>query len=183
VEDTNQGLVILRKKVAGLSQLALSRFVALAKRALRLQGELTVLVTGDEELRRLNRRFRGKNQPTDVLSFPAPSGLRDGPQGDVAISAEIARANAKVLGHSTADELKILVLHGVLHLAGYDHERDHGEMARKELRLRKSLGLPPGLIERNGRRRKPFPAKHAGSTPGVRTRTAAPGTSSVRTNP
>ena len=151
-------MVILRKKVAGLSQPALSRFVALAKRALRLQGELTVLVTSNEELRRLNRRFRGKNQPTDVLSFPAPSGPRDGPKGDVAISAEIARANAKMLGHSTSDELKILVLHGVLHLAGYDHERDHGEMARKELRLRKSLGLPLGLIERNGRRSKSFPA-------------------------
>jgi probable rRNA maturation factor len=166
-----------------LSQLALSRFVALAKRALRLQGELTVLVTDNEELRRLNRRFRGKNKPTDVLSFPAPSGGRDGPKGDVAISAEIARANAKMLGHSTADELKILVLHGVLHLAGYDHERDHGEMARKELRLRKSLGLPLGLIERNGRGSKPFTAKDAGSTPRARTRTAAPDTGAVATNP
>jgi probable rRNA maturation factor len=174
-------LVILRKKVAGLSPLALSRFVALAKRALRLQGELTVLVTSNEELRRLNRRFRGKNQPTDVLSFPAPSGPRDGPKGDVAISAEIARANAKMLGHSTADELKILVLHGVLHLAGYDHERDHGEMARKELRLRKSLGLPLGLIERNGRRSKPFTAKDAGATPRVRTGTDATG--AAPTNP
>jgi probable rRNA maturation factor len=161
--------------------LALSRFVALAKRAVRLQGDLTVLVTGNEELRRLNRRFRGKNQPTDVLSFPAPSAPRDGPRGDVAISAEIARANAKMLGHSAADEVKILVLHGVLHLAGYDHERDHGEMARKELRLRKSLGLPPGLIERNGRRSKTFTAKRAGATPRVRTRAAAPG--AVRTNP
>jgi probable rRNA maturation factor len=170
-------LVILRKKVAGLSQSALSRFVALAKRALRLRGELTVLVTSNEELRRLNRRFRGKNRPTDVLSFPAPSGPRDGPKGDVAISAEIARANAKMLGHSTSDELKILVLHGVLHLAGYDHERDHGEMARKELRLRKSLGLPLGLIERNGRRSKLFPAaQDAGATARVRKRgTRGPG--------
>jgi len=176
-------LVILRKKVAGLNQLALSRFVALAKRALRLQGELTVLVTGNEEMRRLNRRFRGKNKPTDVLSFPAPSGPRDGPKGDVAISAEIARANAKMLGHSTADELKILVLHGVLHLAGYDHERDHGEMARKELRLRKSLGLPLGLIERNGRGSKLFTAKEAGATPRARRTTAAPGTGAVPTNP
>ena len=70
--------------------------------------------------------------------------------GDVAISADIAAANARRLGHSAGEEIKILVLHGVLHLAGFDHETDDGKMARKEVRLRKALGLPAGLIERNG---------------------------------
>ncbi len=71
--------------------------------------------------------------------------------GDVAISAEIAARNARKLGHSTAEEVKILTLHGILHLAGYDHEEDAGNMARREQQLRKRLGLPAGLIERNGR--------------------------------
>jgi probable rRNA maturation factor len=68
--------------------------------------------------------------------------------GDVAISADIARRNARRLGHSLADEVKILVLHGILHLAGFDHERDNGEMARKENRLRRQLKLEGALIER-----------------------------------
>jgi probable rRNA maturation factor len=72
--------------------------------------------------------------------------------GDVAISAEIAAQNARRLGHTVADEIRILTLHAMLHLAGYDHERDNGEMERKEARLRKSLGLPVGLLERSGRR-------------------------------
>ena len=146
-------MVIFRKRVAGLSGTELSRFVRQAKRVVRLQGDVHVLVTGSRELRRLNRRFRAKDKPTDVLSFPATASLRDGLAGDVAISAEIATSNARRLGHSAAEEVKILALHGVLHLAGYDHERDHGEMARKEQRLRKSLGLPPGLIERSQRSR------------------------------
>lgn len=137
----------------------MSRFVTKAKRAVRLQGEVNVLVTSSRELRKLNRRFRGKNQPTDVLSFPAPSGLADVFAGDVAISAEIAAKNARLLAHSRAEEVKILALHGVLHLAGYDHESDHGEMARKERRLRKSLGLPLGLIERGEERESALTAK------------------------
>ena len=79
-------------------------------------------------------------------------GLVSGLAGDIAISAEIAAQNARHLGHSAAQEIKILVLHGILHLAGYDHESDRGTMARKEVRLRKSLGLPSGLIERSGLR-------------------------------
>jgi probable rRNA maturation factor len=142
-------LVILQEPVAGLSQVALSRFVARAKRAVRLKGEVNVLVTSSEELRQLNRRFRSKNQSTDVLSFPAASGLADDLAGDVAISAEIAVKNAGLLGHSAAEEVKVLALHGVLHLAGYDHERDRGEMARKEQRFRRLLRLPLGLIERS----------------------------------
>ncbi|HWO30894.1 MAG TPA: rRNA maturation RNase YbeY [Candidatus Acidoferrum sp.] len=118
---------------------------------MRLRGIVNVLVTNSHELRSLNLRFRGKDQPTDVLSFPAPPpGRAQAKQiaGDLAISADIARENAKRLGHSVAGEIKILVLHGVLHLAGLDHERDNGEMARKESRLRQQLKLEAGLIER-----------------------------------
>jgi probable rRNA maturation factor len=153
-------LVILRKPIAGLSEVALARFVAKATRIVRLKGEVNVLVTSSRALRRLNRVFRRKDKPTDVLSFPAISGLSESPAGDVAISAEIAADNAQQLGHSTAQEIKILTLHGLLHLAGYDHERDHGEMARKELHLRKSLGLPLGLIERS-QSQEPLTAKNA----------------------
>jgi probable rRNA maturation factor len=142
-------LVILRKSVANLSQSVLERFVTRACRAAQVTGTVNVLVTGNRELRSLNRRFRGKDKPTDVLSFPPMPGIANGLAGDVAISAEIAARNARGLGHSPADEVKILALHGVLHLAGYDHERDEGEMARKEQRLRRNLGLPAGLIERH----------------------------------
>ncbi len=110
----------------------------------------------------MNRRFRGKDQPTDVLSFPPAPGLVNGLAGDIAISADIARQNARRLGHSTVQEIKILALHGVLHLAGYDHEHDQGRMATKEVDLRRLLSLPQGLIERNGRGPKRVPAKAAG---------------------
>lgn len=152
-------MVIVRKNVAGLSEIALARFVTRASRAARLRGAVNVLLTSNRELRALNSRFRGKDRPTDVLSFPPPLGLVNAFAGDVAISAEMAAHNARLLGHSAAEEIKILTLHGMLHLAGYDHERDHGEMARTEERLRKSLRLPVGLIDRrqpepNGARRK-----------------------------
>ena len=145
-------LVILRKPVAGLSDTALAKFVARASRASKLAGTVNVLVTGSSELRSLNRRFRGKDQPTDVLSFPPGPVFVNGLAGDIAISADIAKQNALRLGHSAAQEIKILTLHGVLHLAGYDHETDDGTMAGKETQLRRSLGLPLGLIERNGRK-------------------------------
>jgi len=141
-------LVILRKRVAGLSEHSLDRFVGRAKRAARLRGTVTVLVTTSRDLRALNSRFRGKDKATDVLSFPPIHGLVQGFAGDIAISADIAAQTARQLGHSAADEIRVLALHGVLHLAGYDHENDHGEMARTEQRLRKSLGLPVTLIER-----------------------------------
>ncbi len=138
--------MILRKRVSGLSEPALSRFVTRATRAVHLRGALNVLVTSSQELRALNRRFRKKDKTTDVLSFPPM--FDEGFAGDIAISADIAARNAKQLGHAAADEVKILVLHGVLHLAGYDHESDAGKMARLERRLRKTLALPLGLIER-----------------------------------
>jgi probable rRNA maturation factor len=144
-------MVIFRKRVAGLSVAALTRFLARASGAVRLRGSTNVMVTSSLEMRSLNRRFRGKDKPTDVLSFSPLLDQGNGFAGDVAISGDIAAQNARLLGHSAADEIKILALHGIVHLAGYDHEHDDGEMARKELRLRKSLGLPVGLIERNGR--------------------------------
>jgi len=107
----------------------------------------TCLIGKDAELRRLNRRFLGKNYATDVLSFPADGGK--GSCGDLAISIDRAKAQAAEHGHSVEDELRILMLHGALHLAGFDHEADGGEMARAESRWRKRLGLPTALIERN----------------------------------
>jgi probable rRNA maturation factor len=160
-------LVIVHSTVQGVSARALGQFAARAQRAAGVRGEVDVLVTSSAELRRLNRRFRRKNKATDVLSFPSGDGgtetrrnsfskssvlpcLRGFPAGDIAISAEVAAGNARRLRHSTSDELKILILHGLLHLAGYDHEADGGEMAREEARLRRSLGLPAALIERTG---------------------------------
>jgi probable rRNA maturation factor len=98
----------------------------------------------------LNSRFRGKSRPTDVLSFPAAASA-NGFVGDIAISLDIAERNARLLGHSVNDEIRILILHGILHLAGYDHENDKGEMAKKEILLRRRLALPTGLIERSDR--------------------------------
>jgi len=96
-------------------------------------------------MRSLNRRFRGKNKATDVLSFPSQA---PGVAGDIAISLEIAARNADALGHDLGTEVKILILHGMLHLAGYDHEIDDGEMQAREASLRRKFKLPVGLIER-----------------------------------
>jgi probable rRNA maturation factor len=141
-------LVIFQKRVPDLTELALYRFVARARRAAGLKGTVNVLLTSSAEMKSLNRRFRRKDKPTDVLSFPAEPGAQKQFAGEIAISAEIASQNARVLGHSPAEEIKILVLHGVLHLRGYDHECDNGQMARREKQLRARLRLPLGLIER-----------------------------------
>ena len=137
----------------------LETFLAQARRAVGLVGSVSVLLTGDAEIQRLNREFRGKNKPTDVLSFPTGENAgRSRTAGDLAISVETAARESQRLGHPIALELKVLLLHGVLHLAGYDHEADSGEMARKEETLRRKLGLTQGLIARtNGahRGRKP----------------------------
>jgi len=147
--EVAEKVVIFQKRVADLTDLALSRFVARARRAAGLKGMVDVLVTSNAEMKILNRRFRGKNQATDVLSFPSGADdPRQGFAGEIAVSAEVAAPNARALGHTCAHEVKILVLHGVLHLQGYDHERDHGEMARRENQLRIGLGLSSGLIER-----------------------------------
>lgn len=153
-------MVILRAKVSGATRRSLERFLASARRAARVSGEVNVLVTGSAEIRRLNREFRRKDRATDVLSF---SSALNGNGGELAIAAPIAISNARRLGHSARKEVEILMLHGLLHLAGYDHERDNGEMARKEARLRRALGLPVGLIERvqpgAGKRRKRSPRR------------------------
>lgn len=106
-------------------------------------------ISGDAELRRLNRDFLGHDYPTDVLSFP--SGEEDR-LGDLAISIQRARAQSRQFGHHVEQEIGVLMLHGVLHLLGLDHETDGGRMARTESRWRRELGLPGGLIERAGSR-------------------------------
>jgi probable rRNA maturation factor len=165
-------LVIWLKRVAGLSTAALERFLVRARRAVRLSGQINVLVTSSAAVRSLNRRFRGKDKATDVLSFPASSarrGKRALLAGEIAISADVATQNALRLGHSPAEEVKILALHGILHLAGFDHERDNGTMAREELRLRRVLRLPVGLIERTAAANRPL-AKRTRRPAGVQTR-------------
>jgi len=150
--EAANGLVILQKKVPGLSKSALERFVSRARQAARLRGNVNVLVTGSGAVRSLNRQFRGHNKATDVLSFPSPHSAalvrKRVLAGEIAISADIATQNAIRLGHSISREVKILTLHGILHLAGFDHERDNGQMARKEAKLRRALRLPVALIER-----------------------------------
>jgi len=131
---------------------ALARFLAAAQAAVRLKGEVTVLLTTDAAIRKLNRRFRGRNEATDVLSFPAegplPGSSAEEIAGDLAISVPAALRQAAEQGHSLSTEIKVLILHGLLHLAGADHEADAGQMARRERLLRGRLGLPQGLIER-----------------------------------
>ncbi|MGA8043270.1 MAG: rRNA maturation RNase YbeY, partial [Terracidiphilus sp.] len=125
----------------------LERFLRTAQATVRLRGAVTALLTTDRGIRRLNREFRGKDKATDVLSFPAAEMAGD-EAGDLAISVETARKQAFEQGHALGTELKVLMLHGLLHLAGYDHETDEGQMARRERALRAKLRLPLGLIER-----------------------------------
>ncbi len=106
----------------------------------------TVLITNDKELQRLNTAFLGKDYATDVLSFPF-----EGPGvelGEIAISAQLARIQSKEFQHTVEQEISILMLHGVLHLQGMDHQTDRGKMRRAETKWRLELGLPQGLIER-----------------------------------
>ena len=104
-----------------------------------------VLFTDDAELQRLNHEFRGKDYPTDVLSFPSPAGSF---LGEIAISVDRAIEQARAFGHSLGQELEVLTLHGVLHLLGMDHESDRGQMARAESTWRRELLLPASLTER-----------------------------------
>jgi len=135
----------------GVRRRALVLFLQRARRAIRLPGEVNVMLTSSSQMRTLNRQFRGKDRATDVLSFPSPPALAAQFSGDIAISVDIAARNASRYGHSLMQELKILLLHGMLHLAGYDHEQDDGKMARKENLLRCKLGLSDGLIARNSK--------------------------------
>jgi probable rRNA maturation factor len=119
----------------------------------RARGLLTVAVVPDVRVRALNRKYRQKDENTDVLSFPHEGpgpGVGRTYLGDVVIAAGVARRHALRAKHSLQTELRILALHGLLHLLGYDHEHDAGEMARVERRLRRKGGLREGLIERSG---------------------------------
>lgn len=137
-------MVVFETAVDDVNQKELQRFARRAQEMAGVSGEVDILIAGNSRLQELNRRFRRKNKPTDVLSFPRPQG------GDIAISADIALENADRYGHAATDELKILVLHGMLHLAGYDHETDNGRMAKTEAELRSRLKLPASLIDRAG---------------------------------
>jgi probable rRNA maturation factor len=113
------------------------------------RGDVSIAVVSDRRMRALNRQFRGKDSATDVLSFPATHvpGVSSF-LGDIVIAAGVATRQAREAGHSVGTELKVLALHGLLHLMGYDHDTDDGKMARAEARLRKKAGLREGLIER-----------------------------------
>lgn len=123
-----------RRRVSGPR---LERVLAGAASALRVDGELALVLAGDRLLRRLNRQYRGKDRPTDVLSFPGEGG--EAGLGDVVISVETAERNARGLGRTLPQELDVLALHGFLHVLGHDHETDDGTMDRLERRLRRRL--------------------------------------------
>lgn len=125
----------------------LARFLRQAIDATGVEGEVSVLLTGDQAIRALNRAYLRKDKATDVLSFPAAT-TAEGIAGDLVISVETALRQARERGHTLEMEIRVLLLHGLLHLAGYDHETDDGAMHRKEIRLRRELGLTAGLIER-----------------------------------
>ena len=114
----------------------------------RARGHVTVALVSDAAMRRMNAQYRRADYATDVLSFPSET---PGVLGDIAIARGVAARQAKDQGHSEATELRTLALHGLLHLLGYDHEQDRGEMRRAEDRLRRRAGWPVGLITRQSR--------------------------------
>jgi probable rRNA maturation factor len=177
MSEPPSSLVLLRRARAGVRRGDLERFARLLQDSIARGASFECLITGDRELRQLNREFRGKDYATDVLSFPVETSgaARPGTEpragedatgraggrgrtgrsvppflGSLAISSQRAAAQAKEHGHSLQQELEILILHGLLHLLGMDHERDRGRMAREEARLREFFQLPTGLIERAG---------------------------------
>jgi len=153
----HEPLVLMRRASPGLSHARIEDFARSLRQRVAGGRAFQCLITSDAELRRLNREFRRKDHPTDVLSFPAgPSVCMKVPArtlaavslGDIAISVDRARAQAREFGHTVDDEICILMLHGVLHLMGMDHERDGGDMLRAETEWRRKLRLPSALIER-----------------------------------
>jgi probable rRNA maturation factor len=138
--------LLIERTTPRIGRTALRAFADTLRHDLCAGRTFTCLITGDKELRRLNRQFLGHNYATDVLSFP--SGEPIGPLGDVAISLERAKAQAAEFGHRIEQEVRILLLHGVLHLLGHDHETDKGKMLQLESKWRQAYGLPNGLIER-----------------------------------
>jgi probable rRNA maturation factor len=160
---------------SALKMRELRTFLTKAKSAVGLAGEVSVLLATDATLRALNRDYRKKDNATDVLSFPVEElpGETLKIAGDLAISVETAQKQAEENGHSLQMEVKILMLHGLLHLAGFDHELDNGQMARRENALRKELDLPVGLIQRSGQTTSKsirVPSKKRSSIAGARGR-------------
>jgi probable rRNA maturation factor len=138
-------LITFRRKPAALDIAALESFSVILRDRVTRGRDFHCRITNDAELQQWNAQFRGKDYATDVLSFPSedPNSI-----GDIAISLQRARAQAREWRHAVEDELRILMLHGVLHLLGLDHETDSGQMCRTEMRWRRKLSLPAGLIER-----------------------------------
>jgi probable rRNA maturation factor len=155
-------MIMNRQRRVRIPVAELNRFLRSAQRRLRLpRGAVAVALVTDREIKRWNRAFRGKNRSTDVLSFPAGDSQEkkskagaartrtrkigapspDFYLGDIAIAPAVARRNARRFGRTFPKEMRILILHGILHLMGYDHETDDGQMARREGRLRRELGL------------------------------------------
>jgi probable rRNA maturation factor len=155
-------MIVNRQRGVAVRVSELEKFAARAQRALRLPADsLTICLVTDAEIARWNGAYRSKKRPTDVLSFPVdesgghakrrkaklPAGGRAAPAdsrnyiGDIAIAPAVALRNSRELGRTLSEELRILILHGMLHLMGYDHEADNGEMDRREQRLRRALGL------------------------------------------
>ncbi|MHB8302369.1 MAG: rRNA maturation RNase YbeY [Acidobacteriaceae bacterium] len=133
---------------------SLRAFLARAQTAVPLSGHVSVLLASDREIRKLNRQFRGLDRATDVLSFAAEDFFAKSENrvaGDLAVSVDTAMRQAKRWGHPLRTELKILLLHGLLHLAGHDHDIDNGEMTAAEDRLRRRFRLPTALIARTTR--------------------------------
>ena len=133
-------MILNRQRRRSVALAPLQEFTRQLTRVLRLKPEaIGVALVSDPFMARLNRRYRGRAAATDVLSFPA--GERNGYRGDVVISVDTARRNARRYRHGLEEEIKLLALHGALHLLGYDHETDRGQMNRREHQLRRHLGL------------------------------------------
>lgn len=155
-------LITYRRKPATLEVESLESFAAILRDRVSRGREFHCRISNDAELQSLNAQFRGKDYATDVLSFPCgETAGTDGFLGDIAISLQRARAQAREANHTAEEEIRILMLHGVLHLLGMDHESDSGQMKRSETRWRRKLGLSAGLIERetNARQTKSKPER------------------------
>ncbi|HEY3940471.1 MAG TPA: rRNA maturation RNase YbeY [Bryobacteraceae bacterium] len=141
------GAIPTQLKFPALEKRQLAGFARSLSNEVAAGRPFTCLIADDRELRRLNFAFLANNYPTDVLSFPSPRHIED--LGEIAISVERAEAQAHEFGHGRLDEICLLMLHGVLHLVGLDHETDDGRMARAERLWRAHFGLPQNLIARS----------------------------------
>jgi probable rRNA maturation factor len=130
-------VLVNRQRKRPVDTRRLRRVLAGAARELDVAGSVALVLTGDRKVRDLNRRYRGQDKPTDVLSFEGPGGEHG--LGDIVISVETAAVNARGLGRTLPQELDVLALHGFLHVLGYDHETDDGTMDRLEKKLRKRI--------------------------------------------